>query len=483
MDTKKLKFEDGYLLSSLVVSLGNDEDNKLDQYKKYSEEVVDNLEDNAKDLQNILLSEKSSNLYNTINVVDNYHDFCAKIESEKNNPVSGPNYYKAYKFDDRFILFKLFYKRLENGSLEFSRARLIVCYVYEKPNMKSILDEIFGSSFGESIIWQSSPEHFNEILINPRILEVLIGCKILDKSRKSIYFNFTREMKNGKVRELSKPNDEILKPLIELNNFLQIAYGAENIGIQFAYKKGVNIIDNADPHKDHRYMIKADISNFFPSCKRKLVKKVIEYAFVDSINWKRNLNYFLNRMLVDDALCLGNPISPTIANKIVASAARHIYNICEKTGIAFTQYCDDMCFSSDRPLSKKWVREIFTTVYTQQGLGEYFTLKEEKLVGMVGQQRSITSISYDHTNNNKTTNKRYIYEFIRVSVHKYSLGERNINLNKVRGNIAYMKMCGNGWRILKYLNKFGEDVKRVFMPEKMEMQIIEAHELELAQGE
>ncbi len=415
--------------------------------------------------------------------VANYKRFCDSLLKLKASKISA--YWRFYKFEKELVIFKLSFKKNSvSGNLDFDSAELKLVYVFENNKIKGILDELFGEDFEDAITVYSSERTYNEILINPLVLKLLIGCKLIDSENQDIYRNFHKIMPNGKDRLLSEPNKEIKGTLVELNKFFQKAYGMKNYGIQTAYKTGLSVLDNAYPHKDNYYMFKGDIKNFFPSCKRPLVEKYVKYAFLGSINKEYLLEYFLDKMLVDDALCLGNPISSTLANQIVSGPAKYIYNICNKNNIAFTQYCDDVTFSSNQPLSKDWVVKIFNTAYEQFGLTEYFKLNEKKLYGLCGQYRNTTGIAFDHTNNNKPTCKRAIWYYVRVNVNNYHWGKNpNINMSKVLGNIAYMIMCGQGPRVLRYLNKFGEKTKRVFMSEETEQKILDEYSIELTQEE
>ena len=67
-----------------------------------------------------------------------------------------------------------------------------------------------------------------------------------------------------------------------------------------------------------------------------------------------------------------------------------------------------------------------------------------------------------------------MYRYLRVAIHKYAQGETTSEqkLRKIRGIIAYSIMVGTGERILRYLNKFGEEVKRTFLSENLENKIL-----------
>ena len=319
-------------------------------------------------------------------------------------------------------------------------------------------------------------------LYSSNVLELLVKLKVLELNGENVYHQFQKTFPNGKVRILDEPNAVIMSPLKIMNTNLTKIYGNINPECQFAYKKKKSVLHNALPHKNHRYIFKADIEDFFPSCKRELVAKYLKVIFKECINYEEHLEYFLNQILVSDALCLGNPISPVLANTIIAKPAKFIYNMCNQCDMTFTQYCDDLTFSSDRPIAKDFIVNIFNTAYERYHLNEYFHLKIRKLVGQVGQYRNVTGVAFDHTDNNNPTPRRGIYRQLRVSIHKLSLGE-NVNVNKIKGQIAYMAMLGKGKRVLNYIEeKFPHLKDRLIGPgllQKIQNEGIENNEVNI----
>lgn len=295
-------------------------------------------------------------------------------------------------------------------------------------------------------------------------LEFMLKAYNIVYNGENIYRNFTKRCSNGKIRILSEPHLKLKPSLRAMNKYLYSKLGSTGLSYQYAYKKGRSIVDNAIPHKNNEYLFKADITNFFPSCKRELVRPWIRYMYrsakevsnrTDIINTNEDvaLEDFLDMILVDDALCLGNPISPIIATAIIHKAAIKLRRTCRKCDIVFTQYCDDLTFSSSRPISKEFIIAIFNTAYRKAGLADYFQLKPSKMYGLKGQYRNITGIAFDHTNNNEPTPRRYLYRELRAEICNYAHGA-NVNLKKVKGQIAYMFMVGKGERIVNYLQKY-----------------------------
>ena len=70
-----------------------------------------------------------------------------------------------------------------------------------------------------------------------------------------------------KKRLLIAPHPEIKESLRDLNKILTATYDQRNIDFQVIQeRKSVKI--NAEMHKNNKYIVKADIKDFFLSCKR-----------------------------------------------------------------------------------------------------------------------------------------------------------------------------------------------------------------------
>lgn len=120
-----------------------------------------------------------------------------------------------------------------------------------------------------------------------------------------------------------------------------------------AYRTGSSIRENASRHVAHRYLLKADFANFFPSIKANDValhlRKYIperytegEIAFIcHSVLWRPNLR---SREL---ELCIGAPSSPCISNTIMYDFDVEVERYCVEYDITYSRYADDLAFSTN----------------------------------------------------------------------------------------------------------------------------------------
>ncbi len=114
-----------------------------------------------------------------------------------------------------------------------------------------------------------------------------------------------------------------------------------------AYKKGVAITENANPHRKKKYLLKMDLEDFFGSI-----------TFIQVYRNVFNTRYFpkqIGTMLTeictkDDVLPQGAPTSPMLSNLVMRHFDDTIGDWCMQRGISYTRYSDDMTFSGDVPL-------------------------------------------------------------------------------------------------------------------------------------
>ena len=64
-----------------------------------------------------------------------------------------------------------------------------------------------------------------------------------------------------KMRKITAPHEDIKGALKEVNKILQYVFDRTNDTFQVAYKKGKNIVNNAEPHTEFNYMFKVDVSS------------------------------------------------------------------------------------------------------------------------------------------------------------------------------------------------------------------------------
>lgn len=161
----------------------------------------------------------------------------------------------------------------------------------------------------------------------------------------SMYFINSIPKSDGTERQLQVPY-EVIKILQE--NILKYILSEISVSkYATAYKKGAKIVDNASPHVNKKFILKMDITDFFGSIN---FTKVYSTVF-NTTRYPKQIGVMLTTLCCyREYLPQGAPTSPAISNIVMKGFDDYIGNWCNKRGISYTRYCDDMTFSSDKPL-------------------------------------------------------------------------------------------------------------------------------------
>jgi len=119
-----------------------------------------------------------------------------------------------------------------------------------------------------------------------------------------------------------------------------------------AYKKNTNIKDNALVHVNNRYLLKMDFKDFFPSITPSdLVMHIEEHLKYDLTDEDKsaigNIFFYMPRKDTSLRLSVGAPTSPFISNSIMYGFDLLIKEECDKQGILYSRYADDLAFSTN----------------------------------------------------------------------------------------------------------------------------------------
>ena len=141
---------------------------------------------------------------------------------------------------------------------------------------------------------------------------------------------------------------------------LSLLSGEQISSYAYAYRKGVSIFDNALPHCQKPLLVKLDLSNFFGSISFSKVYWAIDRALhaappsflqealhnSPQIGNPFAISFYIARLCtLNGCLPQGAPTSPLLSNLVFLPLDRKIGAYCEKRGIAYTRYSDDMTFS------------------------------------------------------------------------------------------------------------------------------------------
>lgn len=242
---------------------------------------------------------------------------------------------------------------------------------------------------------------------------------LLSKNCSKFYEPLLLKKKNGKVRQLYAPNDYLKERqhiiLSKIISKLPVSEYAT------AYKEGSSLFQNALPHVGKRYLLKMDITDFFGSISS-------EQVYCTAFNtryYPKQIGLILTELCCKNGfLPQGAPTSPALSNIVMRNFDNNIGYWCDKHGISYTRYCDDMTFSSDKPLYAVYqkVREMLEEMF--------FELNEKKTHFITNANRqSVTGLTVNDKVSVSAEYKRKLRQEVYYAL-KYGLSESIIYADK-----------------------------------------------------
>ena len=202
-------------------------------------------------------------------------------------------------------------------------------------------------------------ESIDELSELTRLSSRLLYCLSM---RTNHYYTIKQIKKqNGGFREISIPSYtlhivqrwilvEILNKILPTNRAMAFRKGKD-----FGHKQ------NAFYHADTLYGLTLDLKDFFPSITSNKI-----YTLFSDLGYNNFAATILtNLCTLDGKLPQGSACSPALSNIICITLDKRLIGLCEKRGIRYSRYADDMYFSCDdkalllknRPIIKKIIED------------------------------------------------------------------------------------------------------------------------------
>jgi len=173
-------------------------------------------------------------------------------------------------------------------------------------------------------------------------------------SRKHVK-KFYIKKRNGDKRAILQPSNKLktIQYWLMYNVFNELPIH----DCAMAYRDGVSILENAKRHRNNRYFLKIDFTDFFPSIKWTDFKSILDVWYQKSnVDWdynndaknliKKSCFYF------HDRLPIGYPSSPVLSNVVMfdvdVKISKLIGDNTKYGNVVYTRYADDIVISTDK---------------------------------------------------------------------------------------------------------------------------------------
>ena len=227
-----------------------------------------------------------------------------------------------------------------------------------------------------------------------------------------------------------------------------------------AYKADTNILDNAKPHLKNRYLLKMDFRDFFPSiCARDFIEYLMSKGIAqDHVEASLLARIFFKNEKGDLLLSIGSPGSPIISNALLFHFDEIVSALCQKNGISYTRYSDDITFSTNvRKILFTWPEKIETIL---NGLkSPQLKLNSEKTVFSSKKfNRHVTGVTI--SNDGMASIGRDKKRALRTRVYNAS-SLNNDEIASLRGYISFANQVESNF-VSRLWKKYPDQMKTIF---------------------
>ena len=278
----------------------------------------------------------------------------------------------------------------------------------------------------------------------PGLLELMtVSLNMPEKYVLGMASRATHAYKTYKIPKKTKGEREIhhpSRPLKALQRWL-----VENIIAQWpvhpaarAYRHRYNILRNATPHANSRFLLRLDLTDFFPSISAGDVRRYLEQDPPGTAEWSGpDRQLFVRLVCREQALTIGAPTSPGLSNAICHQLDGHLSAMASSASVEFTRYADDLFFSSKVPHVLPDIEQQVRRILGDLEMPANLQLNQEKTQHFSKRQRrQVTGLVL--TPDGRVTVGRHRKRYIRRQIHRLA-DLTDDERQELAGHIAFLR--------------------------------------------
>ena len=185
------------------------------------------------------------------------------------------------------------------------------------------------------------------------------------------------------------------------------------------YIKGKNIADNAGIHVSSRFLLRLDLTNFFPSITADDIRAYLEASPQGIGSWDSDdREFFISIVCRNGCLTIGAPTSPSLSNAVCFALDSHLQQIATTNGAIYSRYADDLFFSSLEPNQLQGIDDEVSQVLNSLPYPRNLSLNRHKThYSSKKSRRVVTGMIL--TSDNRVSIGRRRKRKIRALIHQY----------------------------------------------------------------
>ena len=276
---------------------------------------------------------------------------------------------------------------------------------------------------------------------------------------------------NIRQRAVYRPDKKLKAYQVFLNIFV-FEHLEVNERVVYSYRKGINPHEMAFPHARNRAFFQTDIENFFGSIDRRLIKATIlcQKDKVPISDLDSHIDRILELTIINDALPIGFPTSPSISNVCLTRFDNDFEEYCLISDLVYTRYADDIVVSAKNRDALLGVEAKLNELLVQHFAEKLRQNKTKRKLTAIGRKTRILGMVI--LPNSQVTIDMKLKKKIEVLLHFYirnrskflnmSDGDIDAGIQKLSGYINYINSADRPY-LEKLKRKFGATVVDSFL--------------------
>jgi hypothetical protein len=226
------------------------------------------------------------------------------------------------------------------------------------------------------------------------------------------YRPFQKVFKKPKQRLIDNPDEELKE--VQKRIYRRLLRLETLPGYICGGVKGKSLLDNVKLHPDVGVLVTVDIANFFPS----VTSQYVYFLWNSVLNCSPEISALLTKLTsFERHLPQGAATSTPLANILICAIDQEIRTECERMGVKYSTWVDDLAFSG---ANARHVIPVVISALSKAGLR--VSRKKIKVMG-TGRRKVLNGIVLGKV----PTLPRENLSRIRSGIHKLAIGEVNLD--------------------------------------------------------
>lgn len=241
----------------------------------------------------------------------------------------------------------------------------------------------------------------------------------------------------GEYRQVAQPSREV--KAVQRAIVTVLAPQLPVHAVATAYKAGSSILDNANRHKEAKFITKLDFLNFFPSIDAAAIAHHLRSFLPDMVD--SDVSFILSACLWrhdgPHSLCIGAPSSPLLSNSVMFEFDSRIDAYAKIHGAVYTRYSDDITLSSPQANVLSGVEEFIRATCNDM-VRPHLVINERKRVA-VGRGAAMRVTGLTLSNQGAVTVGRARKRGVRAGINRYlKEGATLEEQQRLKGELAFV---------------------------------------------